>query len=168
MKRKIIALALCIALMALCAAVAEKAGTKVFQLGTSVFTVEIPDSFVEGERTEEDIADDQVAYMHSPDTLLDFDVYQFGKEGYPEKLADFAKEEAEEYNATEIVTEGNINGIDAAWYRAVETYDDAEYTTLTYALEDGDQYVEIVFWLDGENAEQEAQAIIDTLTFVTR
>ena len=56
----------------------------------------------------------------------------------------------------------------AAWYRATETYEGVEYTTLTYALEDGDQYVEIVFWLDGENAEQEAQAIIDTLTFVTR
>lgn len=168
MKRRIIALALCL-MLAMGAALAETAaGTKVFQLGTSVYTVEIPDSFIEGERTEEDIADDQVAYMHSPDTLLDFDVYQFGKEGFPEKLADFAKEEAEEYNATEVVTEGNINGIDAAWYRAVETYDEAEYTTLTYALEDGDQYVEIVFWLDGENAEQEAQAIINTLTFVTR
>ena len=168
MKRKIIALALCVALMALCAAVAETAGTKVFQLGTSVYTVEIPDSFVEGERTEEDIADDQVAYMHSPDTLMDFDVYQFSKEGCQEKLADYAKAEAEEYNATEIVTDGNVNGIDAAWYRAVETYEGAEYTTLTYVLEDGDQYVEIAFWLDGENAEQEAQAIINTLTFVTR
>ena len=59
-------------------------------------------------------------------------------------------------------------GHDAAWYRAVETYDGAEYTTLTYVLEDGDQYVEIAFWLDGESAEQEAQAIINTLTFVTR
>ena len=166
MNRKIIALALCLMLLAACA-VAE-AGTKVFQLGTSAYTIEIAESFEEGERTEEDISDDLVAYMHSPDTLLDFDVYQFGKEGFPEKLADFAKEEAEEYNATEVVTEGNINGIDAAWYRATETYEDVEYTTLTYVLEDGDQYVEIAFWLDGENAEQEAQAIINTLTFVTR
>ena len=168
MKRRLIALALCVALMALCAAVAEKAGTKVYQLGTSVYTVEIPESFTEGELTEEDIADDQVAYMQSPDSLLDFDVYQFGKADYPEKLADYAAAEAKEYNATEVVTDGKINGIDAAWYRATETYEDVEYTTLTYVLEDGDQYVEIAFWLDGENAEQEAQAIIDTLTFVTR
>lgn len=168
MKRKIIALALCVALMALCAAVAEKAGTKVYRLGTSVYTVEIPESYVEGELTEEDIADDQVAYMQSPDSLLDFDVYQFSKEGCQEKLADYAVAEAEEYNTTEIVTDGNVNGIDAAWYRATETYEGVEYTTLTYVLEDGDQYVEIAFWLDGENADQEAQAIINTLTFVTR
>ena len=168
MKRKIIALALCVALMALCAAVAEKAGTKVYRLGTSVYTVEIPESYTEGELTEEDIADDQVAYMQSPDSLLDFDVYQFGKADYLEKLADYAAAEAKEYNATEVVTDGKINGIDAAWYRATETYEDVEYTTLTYVLEDGDEYVEITFWLDGEDAEQEAQAIIETLSFVTR
>jgi hypothetical protein len=28
--------------------------------------------------------------------------------------------------------------------------------------------VEIAFWLDGETAEEEAQAIINTLTFVQR
>ena len=168
MKRKIIALVLCVALMALCAAVAEKAGTKVYRLGTSVYTVEIPESYTEGELTEEDIADDQVAYMQSPDSLLDFDVYQFGKADYLEKLADYAAAEAKEYNATEVVTDGKINGIDAAWYRATETYEDVEYTTLTYVLEDGDEYVEITFWLDGEDAEQEAQAIIETLSFVTR
>ena len=168
MKRRIIALALCL-LLAMGAALAETAaGTKVVRLGTSVYTVEIPESYVEGEITEEDMADDMVAYMESPDSLLDFDVYQFDKEGYADKLADFARDEAEEYTATEVVTDGKVNGIDVAWYRAVETYEGAEYTTLTYVLEDGNQYVEIAFWLDGESAEREAQAIIDTLTFVTR
>ncbi len=168
MKRSliIIALALCLALLAACA-VAET-GTKVFQLGTSVYTVEIDESFVEGERSEEDIQDDMVAYMQSPNTLLDFDVYQFSKEGYPDTLAEFAAQEAEDYGAVEVVTDGEINGIAAAWYRAVEAYDDQEYATLTYVLEDGDEYVEITFWLDGEDAEQEAQAIIETLSFVTR
>ena len=166
MNRKIIALALCLMLLAACA-VAE-AGTKVFQLGTSAYTVEIAESFEEGERTEEDIADDMVAYMHSPDTLLDFDVYQFSKDGYPDDLAEFAQAEGEDYEAIEIVTDGEINGIAAAWYRAEETYDGVTYTTLTYVLEDGDDYVEIAFWLDGEDAEAEAQAIIETLTFVAR
>ena len=128
----------------------ENQAARVLQLGSSVYTIEIPDSFEEGERTEEDIRDDMVAYLHSPDTLLDFDVYQFSKEGYPEVLADFTEQEAGEYNASEIVTDGNINGIDAAWYRAEETYDGQEYETLTYVLDGGDEYVEIVFWLDGE------------------
>ena len=109
-----------------------------------------------------------VAYLHSPDTQLDFDVYQFSKDGYPEVLADYTEQEAGEYNAAEIVTDGNINGIDAAWYRAEETYDGQEYETLTYVLDGGDEYVEIVFWLDGESAQAEADQIMNSLTFVTR
>ena len=146
----------------------ESQEARVLQLGSSVYTIEIPDSFEEGERTEEDIRDDLVAYLHSPDTLLDFDVYQFSKEGYPEAMTDFTEQEAGEYNATEIVTDGNINGIDIAWYRAEETYEGQEYETLTYILDGGDEYVEIVFWLDGDNAQAEADQIMNSLTFVTR
>ena len=167
MKRRIIALALCVMLLGACA-VGEAAGTKAYRLGTSAYTVMIPDSFVEGERTEEEVRDDMVAYMHSPDTLLDFDVYQFAREGYPDRLAAFVETEAAQYKATEVVPDGNINGIDVAWYRAVETWNGKAYDTLTYAMADGDDYVEIAFWLDGENAEAEAQAIIETLGFITR
>lgn len=167
MNRKLIALILCLALLGACA-LAEAAATKVFQLGTSAYTIEIPESYAEGELTEEDVADDMVAYLLSPDSLLDFDVYQFSKEGYPDSLADFAAQEAAEYAAAEVVTDGEINGIAAAWFRATETFDGLEYATLTYVLEDGGDYVEIAFWLDGEDAEAQAQAIIDTLTFVTR
>lgn len=163
--KKLFALVLCLILLAACA-VAEEAATKTLRLGTSAYAVEIPESYVEGERTEEDIEDDMVAYLMSPDSLLDFDVYQFSKEGYPETLAEFVTEEAAEYEAVEVVTDGEINGIAVAWYLAVETYEDEEYTTLTFALEDGDDYVEIAFWLDGETAEEKAQAIINTLSIV--
>lgn len=166
MKRKIIALALCLALLAVCAVC--EAATKALPLGTSAYTLEIPAGYEEGELTEEDIADDMVAYLLSPDSLLDFDVYQFAKEGYADTIAEFAAEEAAEYEATEVVTDGEINGIAVAWYRAVETYEGEEYTTLTYVLEDGDDYVEITFWLDGDTAEAEAQAIMSTLTFAER
>lgn len=145
-----------------------EAETRTYQLGTSVYTVEIPASFTEGERTEEDIRDDMVAYMRSDETLLDFDVYQFTKEGRPEKLAEYAEQEAAEYKAFEVKTGEQINGIDTAWYRAKEIYDGKEYSTLNYLFEDGDQYVEIAFWLDGENAEEEAMAIINSLTFIQR
>ena len=148
--------------------IAPEAATRTYQLGTSVYTVEIPVSFTEGKRTEEEIRDDMVAYMRSDETLLDFDVYQFAKEGLPEKLAEYVEQEAAEYKAFEVKTNEKINGIDTAWYRAKETYDGKEYTTLSYLLDEGDQYVEIAFWLDGETAEEEAQAIINTLTFVQR
>jgi hypothetical protein len=109
-----------------------------------------------------------VAYMRSDETLLDFDVYQFTKEGRPDSLTAYTEQEAAEYNAFEVVTGEKINGIDVAWYWAKETYDGKEYTTLNYLFEDGDQYVEIAFWLDGETAEAEAQEIISTLTFIHR
>lgn len=161
--KKIVALLLCLFMFAVCA-VAETAETKTFQLGNSPYTIEIDRSFGEGERSEDDIADDMVAYMFSPRTLLDFDVYQFNKEGYPEVLADFTAQEADEYEASEIVTDAEINGIAVAWYRAVEPYDDAHYNTLTYIIENGDEYIEVAFWLDGDNAEEQAQAIINTLS----
>ena len=166
MKRIAIALLLCLALLATCA-VAEAAAKK-YRLGTSVYAIQIPESYIEGERTDEDVNDDMVSYMHSPDTLLDFDVYQFSKDGYPDALAGFLEQEATQFEATEIVTDGSINGIDVGWYRAVETYDGQEYATLTYVLEGGDDYVEIAFWLDGETAEEEAQAIINTLSIIVR
>ena len=143
--------------------------TRVLQLGTSVYTIEIPSGYREGELTEEEIRDDMVAYLRSPDTLLDFDVYQFSKEGYPEDLAEYAGQEAAEYeSAFDVVTDLDINGIDAASYRAREIYDGQEYETLTYILDGGNEFVEVVFWLDGEEAEIQAQEIIGSLTFVTR
>ena len=140
------------------------ASTKVLRLGTSPFTIVVPVSFVEGEMTQEDIEDDQVGYYYSNETLLDFDVYQFSKDGYPNDLAIYTDEEISGYNSvSELVTDGEINGVPAAWYRTVETYQDAEFNTLTYILDGGDEFVEVCFWLDGENADAEAKAIINTL-----
>ena len=80
MKLKMIAIALCLMLLAVCAA-AETTETMDFQLGTSALTMKIPNSYVLGDLTEEDVQHDQVAYMVSSDSLLDFDVYQFTKDG---------------------------------------------------------------------------------------
>ena len=158
-----IAIALCLMLLAVCAA-AETTETMDFQLGTSALTMKIPNSYVPGDLTEEDVQHDQVAYMVSSDSLLDFDVYQFTKDGLPETLAEYVQMEAEEFAATEVVTDAKINGIDAAYYRTVESYDGEEYATLTYVFEDGEDYLEICFWLDGENAEAEVKNILDTLS----
>ncbi len=143
---------------------AAQAATRTLWLGTSPFTLTVPAGFVEGEMTQEDIEDDQVAYYYSNDTLLDFDVYQFGKDGYPDALADYAEDEISGYNeVTDLVTDGEVNGVPAAWYRTVEEYQDVAFNTLTYILDGGDEYVEVVFWLDGDNADAEADAIIRTL-----
>lgn len=143
---------------------AEAAQTMELRLGTSPFVMTVPASFTEGEMTEEDIADDQVAYYWSEDTLVDFDVYQFSKEGYPDTLADFVTQEAAEYNASEIVTDATINDIPVGYYRSVEESEGVSYNVITYAFEGDGEYVEVAFWLDGDNAEEIAAGIINTLS----
>ena len=140
--------------------------TRLLRLGSSLFAVSIPAGFVSRELTEDDLADDQVAYYRNPDTLMDFDVYQFSKEGCPDTLAEFITEEAAEYNGTDIVTDAELNGIAIGYYRSVEESGGVPYNVITYAFEDNGEYVEIVFWLDGDTAEDEANAIIHTLALL--
>jgi len=143
---------------------AATVATRTLRLGSSPFTLTVPTGFVEGEMTQEDIEDDQVAYWYSNDTLLDFDVYQFSKDGYPDALAVYVEDEISGYNeVTDLVTDGEVNGIPVARYRTVEEYQDVAFNTLTYILDGGDEYVEVVFWLDGDTAEAEAEDIIRTL-----
>lgn len=137
---------------------------KEIPLGTSPFTLTVPDDYKQGEISDEDIADDQVAYWYSDASLLDFDVYQFSKEGLSQTLAEYAVEESSTYPAvTELVTDGEINLIPVAWYRAVDECEEGEYDTITYIFENGDEYIDVVFWLDGPTAEAEADFIIHNL-----
>ena len=142
----------------------QKDKTQQLKLGTSGYTIEISSSFQEGEMTEADLEEEQVAYMKSPDTLLDFDIYQHSKDNYPDDLADYAVKKAQGYQSIDaLVTDTDINGVKAAYYHATEKYEDTTYTTLTYILDEVNSYIEIVFWLDGDSAEEEAEAIIQTL-----
>ena len=137
---------------------------KEIRLGTSDFTLTVPDDFQQGEISDEDIADDQVAYWYSNASLLDFDVYQFSKEGVSQTLAEYAVEESSTYPAvSELVTDGEINQIPVAWYRAVDECAEGEYDTITYIIDAGDEFIEVVFWLDGPTAEAEASYIIHNL-----
>ena len=137
---------------------------KEIRLGTSRFTMVVPDDYMLGAISEEDIADDQVAYWYSDASPVDFDVYQFNKEGISQTLAEYAVEEASTYPAvSELVTDGEINLIPVAWYRAVDECDEGEYDTVTYIIDAGDEYVEVVFWLDGPTAEEEAGFMIHNL-----
>lgn len=143
----------------------QRMETKEIPVGESAFTLAVPADYQLGEISDEDVADDQVAYWYSDASLLDFDVYQFGKEGQPATIAEYAAAEAATYpEVSELVTDGEINGIPVAWYRAVDECEEGEYDTITYIFESGDEYFEIVFWLDGPTAGAEADFIIQSLT----
>ena len=119
-------------------------------------TVKAPDSFVNGEVTSADREDGITAYYKSDETLMDFDVYEFPKE---EPFDEFVKS-----FAAPNLTREEINGVKAAVYRSTDESEGKEYSTLNYILEGEKEYVMVVFWLDGEEAEPQALAIINSLS----
>lgn len=130
------------------------------QIGTSSYIIYIPESYQKGELTEDDIADGQIAYFYSENSLVDFDIYQFPKEEEnASSLFEYYQQEATEYHAEEISDEPMLvlDDLELYWYRAKEEFDGKTYTTETYLFEEGDDYFEIVFWLDGDEWEASMQ-----------
>ena len=102
--------------MALCLCVVACSGNKQTQnddkytkIGTSEFSIILPEGYA---ATEDDLDEDQIAYYFKDDQSIDFDVYQWDKEGkytLKEEAAYFASE----YNATaeEIETDLTFVGL---------------------------------------------------------
>ena len=148
---------------------AEEAAARVdliqLQLGSSNYSVSIPHSYRNGEVTIEEVQANQVAYYFSPDSAMDFDIYQFSRPDLEMSLETFTEKTAADFNGSEVRIR-MINGIEVGTYQSREVYDGIEYDVMSALIEDGDDYVEIVFWLDGDNAEQQAEAILNTLSEV--
>ena len=161
MSKKLVSLALALVLTVCSFAMAEGIAAQDIAIGTSGLTMKADISYVKGEITSEDTDESQVAYYYSEEIAVDFDIYQWAKaEG--ETLESAAVEEAAEYGAECAAIE--VNGIPAYFYEAVEESEGAEYTTYNYMFENGDVFVEIVFWMDGENAEVYVGAMVDSIT----
>ena len=135
------------------------------QLGSSNYSVSIPGTYRNGEVTIEEVQANQVAYYYSPDSDMDFDIYQFPRPDPEMSLEEYTKKSADDFNGSNAHTR-KINGIHVGTYLSREFYDGIEYDVMAALIEDGDDYVEVVFWLDGENAGQEASAILNTLSEV--
>jgi len=168
--RKILCLILCLALLVapMTCAFGEEAerdeGKRRLRLGSSFYSILIDDAFEEGDMTEADIADEQVGYYVNAETGLDFDVYQIKKDELYEQSWQYVLREAMEYETvTEVRPREHVGDIEVAWYRAVETFDGTDYRTLTCILDDGDEFLELVFWLENEEDDSQAQQILNTL-----
>jgi len=135
------------------------------QLGSSSYSVSIPRSYRNGEVTIEEVQANQVAYYFSLNSEMDFDIYQFRRPNTGMSLEAFTKKTAADFNGRNARTR-TINGIEVGTYLSREFYDGIEYDVMSALIEDGDDYIEVVFWLDGENAVQEATAILNTLSEV--
>ena len=132
--------------------------TKPTQLGTSDFSIVLPNGYAS---TEDDFDEDQVAYFYKDDNSIDFDVYQWEK-GDEYTLESEAKYFAAEYGTTaEAIT---INGISGWKYISTEDFEGNTYTVVNYMFEDDTYIVEIAFWTINTEAEYTAvNEIINTL-----
>lgn len=154
--KKIALLALALALVLALAACGNNA--KPTQLGTSDFTIVLPNGYASA---KDDFDEDQVAYFYKDDNSIDFDVYQWEK-GDEYTLESEANYFAAEYGAVaEAVT---VNGINGMKYVSAEDYEGNTYTVVNYMFEDDTYIVEICFWTVDSDAEYKAvDEIINTL-----
>ena len=154
--KKITVLALVLAFILVLSACTNSA--KPTQLGTSDFSIVLPDGYASA---EDDMDEDQVAYFYKDDNSIDFDVYQWEK-GDEYTLESEATYFAAEYGAVaEAVT---VNGINGMKYVSAEDYEGNTYTVVNYMFEDDTYIVEICFWTVDTDAEYKAvDEIINTL-----
>ena len=154
--KKIIVLALVLTFVLTLAACGNNA--KPTQLGTSDFSIVLPKGYA---LAEDDFDEDQVAYFYKDDNSIDFDVYQWVKDGQftLESEADYY---AAEYDSVaEAVTVSGFNGMK---YTSEETFDGNLYTVVNYMFEDDAYIVEISFWTIGTAEEYAAiDEILSTL-----
>lgn len=132
--------------------------TKPTQLGTSDFSIVLPDGYA---LAEDDMDEDQVAYFYKDDNSIDFDVYQWAK-GDEYTLESEANYFAVEYGTTaKAVT---VNGINGWKYISAEDFEGNTYTVVNYMFEDDTYIVELSFWTIGTEEEYKAvDEIINTL-----
>lgn len=133
------------------------------EIGTTGYFIKIPKSYYQGEVYDNERKDDMIAYYKSDEFLMDFDVYQFPNEG--KDLYDYTEAEAKQYNADGI-TEVTINDTDLGLYYSTESYEgeEGEFTVANYIFVSGNDFGELSFWQDGDEAEELTKAIINSIT----
>ena len=135
---------------------------KLAPIGTTGYHVVIPADYTEGDVTEAQRQDDMIAYYRSDSHLMDFDVYQFAADG--RTLKEYAVQEARQYGAKN-VENVEINGIPFVLYYSEEQYDDAAYRVANYLFAAGDDFGELAFWLDGEDAKELTKQIVSSIFY---
>lgn len=133
------------------------------RLGTSPYVVAVPADYLETPMTEEDISQGHMGHYRVDACNLDFDVYQFSKEDEPEDLAEFAEKECSAHEGSDLTTDQLVNGIPVASFRSDEEVDGSARSVIIAILDNGDDYVELYFWLSGEPSEAQANAVISSL-----
>ena len=153
--KKLLAIVL---LMVLCACMTACTSGEYTKIGTSEFSIILPEGYAE---TEDEFDEDQIAYYFKDDQSVDFDVYQWDKEG-KYTLEEEAEFFASEYDA--VHEEVEINGIKGMKYISKETFEEKEYTVVNYMFEDEKSIIELCFWtVDTEEEYKAVEEIVGTI-----
>ena len=139
-------------------ALAACTNTKSTQLGNSDLSIVLPEGYAP---SNDELAEDQVAYFYKDDNSVDFDVYQWAKSD------EFTLESEAKYFAAEygtIAEAVTVNGISGWKYISTEDFEGNTYTVVNYMFEDDTYIIEICFWTVNTEAEYTAvNEIINTL-----
>lgn len=133
------------------------------KLGGSEVSLDLGKDYQQGELADADKdGEGQQGYYYNTDAGVDFDIYQWDKKD-GETLESFTAEEAAIFGVH--TEKKNINGVEAGYFAFVEDYDKGCFITETYIIDSGDQFVEVVFRMDGTNpaARAEVDRIIGSL-----
>ena len=136
---------------------------KTVPIGTTGYYIVVPADYVPGEVTKEEQQDDMIAYYRSDRHAMDFDIYQFARNG--RTLEEYAAAEAVQYgaNGTDTV---EYNGVPLVFYVSHEQHDGVEYRVASFLFTAGDDFGELVFWLDGgEEAAELTEQILSTIFY---
>ena len=154
----VLVMALCFCMVACSGNKPAQNDDKYTKIGTSEYSIILPEGYAE---TEDEFDEDQIAYYFKDDQSIDFDVYQWKKEG-KYTLKDEAQYFASEYNA--VPEEVEINGINAVKYISKENFDGNEYTVVNYMFEDEKSIIELCFWtIDTQEEYNAVDEIISTI-----
>ncbi len=133
-----------------------------FAIGTTGYIITIPSDYYGSEVTEKERKDDMIAYYKSDERLMDFDVYQFAKNG--KTLLEYTAEEAHQYGAKDF-EKVQVGDIEATLYYSYEEYSGIQYRVANYIFETTTEFGELSFWLDGDGADELAGQIISSLRY---
>ena len=131
-------------------------------IGTTGYIITIPSDYYGAEVTQKERKDDMIAYYKSDEHLMDFDVYQFAKDG--KTLLEYTAEEAHQYGAKDF-EKVQLGDIDATLYYSDEEYDGIQYKVANYIFETTTEFGELSFWLDGDDAYDLAGEIVSSLRY---
>ena len=123
----------------------ESLDTMTIAVGTTGYTINIPEDCSRRDVDEEQKADDMVSSFFSEAAEMDIDIYQFDSEG--QSIDEFVAEESVQYGSQDVILT-NINNVDLAFYQSMEQRDDLAHEVFNYLFLDGDCFVEIVIWID--------------------